>query len=450
MQWTETLEMVQETIQKNALLPPKARVLVAISGGPDSIFLAYCLHQLGYQIGLAHVNYKLRGEDSNQEEQLVRSYGEKWNVPVFVQVCDTKAHAEVHQLSVQVAARKLRYSFFERLLEEEPFDYCATGHHANDQVESILMSFFRGNKPQILHGIPRKRGPYVRPLIDLDKTQILQSLEELALSFGMDYTNEENTYLRNQFRNQLIPVLHQVNPSISSQLLNRYEWYQQQQQLLTRLLSSELSTCITEEQEGQRLIWTSFIQKWGKSFLPQLIIAAGQHWGWHGQILWRMLELMESQAGKLIEGPASIVTRVQEGLFFHPKPQELPPQRLHFSALPLPPSIEWAGRTLHFAFPAQAPYSFGKNLFFVDLEKIQFPLQIREWQEGDKMQPYGMKGMKKLSDIFIDAKFSPLQKEKAIVIEAGNQIIALSDFRIAEPVKITDRSQKVLQIVIEG
>ncbi len=450
MQWDEVLQIVQETIQKRKLLPPQAKVLIAISGGPDSVLLAYTLHQLGYQIGLAHINYNLRGEDSDHEERLVKDYGKAWAVPVFVQVCDTKAHAEVHQLTLQVAARNLRYRFFDQLLAEEDFDYCATGHQANDQMESILMSLLKGNSPAVLKGIPVKRGPYIRPFIDLNRTQIELCLEELGLEYGLDYTNEENHYLRNQFRNQIIPLLHQINPSIGTQLLSRYDWYTQQFSFQQAFLADWLQRSLMAENGGERLLFEPFLAAFSPQYLPQLIIAAGLHWGWHGQPLWRLLELVDSQPGKQISSAQGEVFRTGDGLFFQAVSVDQPPDPIILQAIPAGQSVQWIGRNIHFQYPVTPPFAFADNVFFLDPQQIQWPLTLRSWQERDRMQPYGMQGLKKLSDIFIDLKFSPSKKQQAIVFEDVQQIVALSDFRIADSVQVRPHTSKVLKIVIKG
>jgi tRNA(Ile)-lysidine synthase len=450
MQWSDVLLKVQSSIEKHQMLPPDARVLVAVSGGPDSIFLAYALHQLGYSIGLAHVNYNLRGEDSDWEEKLVRDYAQKWQVPVFVQVCDPKAHAEVHNLSLQVAARRLRYRFFDQLLEEEDFSYCATGHHANDQVESILMSFLRGNSPRILNGIPLRRGPYVRPCIELNKTDILHALEDQGLEYGLDYTNYENTYLRNQFRNQMLPVLHHINPSIGSQILSRHAWYKQQHDFMQFVLDRWLDQSIRPEIGGERLRFEAFASEMGESFLPQLIIAAGQKWGWHGQTLWRLLELQKADTGKQIKSKAGTVYRVDDGLFFLPVIDQQLAEPILLTDLNSPGELHWRGRTLTFHYPVAPPFQFEANVFFLDPQKLNFPLKISSWQEGDRMQPYGMQRMKKLSDIFVDEKFNPAQKELAVVISDQEKIVALSDFRIAETVKVNAQTTAALKIVIHS
>ncbi|MFK7926406.1 MAG: tRNA lysidine(34) synthetase TilS [Bacteroidia bacterium] len=450
MLWPTIQHTVAQTIDTHALLKPNERVLVAISGGPDSVLLAYILHQLGYPIGLAHVNYNLRAEASDGEEKLVRQYAKEWQVPIYVQNVDTQAHAQIKQLSFQDAARRLRYSFFEQIMAEEGYTKCATGHQANDQIESVLMSLFKGNSPSVLKGIPRLRGPYIRPLLDLSRTEVLNGLAELGLQYGTDHTNDENDYLRNQFRNQVIPVLHHINPSVGDQIISRHDWYEKQNTFLKQILDSWLDRSISPQNGGILLNWTDFVIEFGTDQLPLLLIAAGERWAWHGHALWRLTELIDTQKGKYIERGDERITRHEVGLFFTQKSASPKLKTLKLPSLPKLGTLRFGNRKIHLLHPANGPYSFGEaGTLYLNSQAIQLPLVIRPWQQGDKMQPFGMKGIKKLSDIFTDQKYSPIQKEQAIVFEDQKQIVALSDFRIANDLKVEAGTSTVLKIVIE-
>ncbi|MEL7531275.1 MAG: tRNA lysidine(34) synthetase TilS [Bacteroidota bacterium] len=450
MLWPTIQQTVANTIATHQLLKRTDRVLVAISGGPDSVLLAYTLIQLGYEVGLAHVNYNLRAEASDGEEQLVRRYAKSWQVPVYVQNVDTKAHAIVKQLSFQDAARKLRYTFFEQLMAEEGYTHCATGHQANDQIESVLMSLFKGNSPQVLKGIPRARGPYIRPLLDLSRTDVLNCLAELGLAYGVDHTNDENHYLRNQFRNQVIPVLHHINPSVGDQIIARHDWYQQQNAFLKKVMDQWLSRSLSEEKGGSLLNWTDFVLEFGTAQLPLLLIAAGERWAWHGHALWRLLELIEAQKGKFIEKEGERIYRHELGLFFQKKPASTALRTIKLPSIPKLGTLRFGDRKIHLLHPVKGPYSFGDpSTLYLNSAAIQLPLEIRPWQQGDKMQPFGMKGVKKLSDIFVDQKYSLFQKEQAIVFVDQKQVVALSDFRIADELKVDNQTKSVLKIVIE-
>ncbi|MEM6343559.1 MAG: tRNA lysidine(34) synthetase TilS [Bacteroidota bacterium] len=450
MLWPTIQQTVANTIATHRLLNRSERVLVAISGGPDSVLLAYTLIQLGYEVGLAHVNYNLRAAASDDEEKLVRRYAKAWQVPVYVQNVDTKAHAIVKQLSFQEAARKLRYDFFEQLMAEEAYSKCATGHQANDQIESVLMSLFKGNSPQILRGIPRARGPYIRPLIDLSRTDVLNCLAELELEYGVDHTNDENNYLRNQFRNQVIPILHHINPSVGDQIIARHDWYQQQNKFLKSILDQCLARSLRKEKGGMLLNWTDFVLEYGTEQLALLVIAAGESWGWHGHALWRLLELIQGQKGKFIEREGERIYRHELGLFFQPSKVPISLKTIKLPSLPKLGTLRFGERKIHLLHPAIGPFQFGEpGCLYLNSEAIQLPIEIRPWRQGDKMQPFGMQGLKKLSDIFVDQKYSPFQKEQAIVFADQKQIIALSDFRIADPLKVDEQTNSVLKIVIE-
>ncbi|MEO0473550.1 MAG: tRNA lysidine(34) synthetase TilS, partial [Bacteroidota bacterium] len=237
--WEKVQEFTRAAIESHQLLQAGAKVLVATSGGPDSVLLARCLHHLGYQVHLAHVNYALRAEASEAEEQLVRQYAHEWEVPVYVHRCQPGELSQTDD-SLQAAARKVRYQFFAEIMADKKIMTCATGHQADDQVETILLSLLRGNSPSIFSPIPIKRGPFIRPFLHIPREHILQAIKELRMQYGKDASNEKNIYLRNHIRNQLRPELQAINPSADAQLLRRNDWYQLQYQFVQHLLTPYL------------------------------------------------------------------------------------------------------------------------------------------------------------------------------------------------------------------
>lgn len=430
---------IQSYIRAQQLLTPGTRVLVAISGGPDSVFLAYTLRTLGYPIGLAHVNYQLRGEDSEAEEQLVRQYAQAWQVPVYVSKKDTYDLLKGNKHSLQTLAREIRYQFFEEIMTAEGYAFCATAHHADDQVESILLSLLRGSPSPTFSPIPTRRGPYIRPLLTCQKAEILNAVHTLGLKYGIDRSNRESLYLRNQMRNEVIPFLSQYAPSLPSQLLAKVENYRSDHHLLEALLAPWHQRC---EQIPFQLDWTHFEEAMGAQHLSAFVRYVLIQWGLHGHRLQEALHLISSQSGKFINTDLGRLVRTRKGLELI-QIEAFTGASISFEDFPLDQSLNFMGHRLSLRFPDEKKPDFSQSTdFYFDLDKFHFPLIFRTWQEGDKMIPLGMKTHKKISDIFIDEKYGHTQKKKAIIVEANQEIICLLGFRISENVKLTAQSKR--------
>jgi tRNA(Ile)-lysidine synthase len=446
------LDQLSNGMLKQGGCRPGEKVLVGISGGPDSVALAHGLQGLGYAIGLAHVNYQLRGEESEAEEALVRQYAKTWNVPVYV--LRKKTSSQAGGDSLQVEARNLRYAFFEEIMEDKGYAYCALAHQADDQAEQILMSLLRGNDEAVLRGIPPQRGPYIRPLLEVPRTDILAYLRQHGLAYAEDSSNAKNVYLRNQVRNLLRPALQGIHPHADRQLRQRFAWYQQQKALLDQVLDELLQLCCPpSETEGlYRLDWRPFVEKRGADQLELLVAHCLKGWGWHGHLLWEGCRLIEAQAGKKVEGPMGELIREKHGLVFLPIP--IPPmQPVSITSRQLragPVRVSWYEKqvVLRMMEEKEQPFFGLPDLFFLDWETIDFPLQLRNWQEGDRMRPFGLGGSKKLSDIFKDEAYSQAARRKALVLVDRKKILLLSGYRIAEEVKLTANTRHVVRVEI--
>ena len=448
----QLLQHVQAHIQANQLLAPTEKVLVAISGGPDSVFLAWSLKTLGYDIGLAHVNYQLRGEDSEREEELVKEYGITWEVPCYIKRVAVREKLDNSDRSLQMLTRDIRYEFFEELLSEKSYSVCATAHHADDQLETLLMSMIKGNSFAFLSPIPVKRGPYIRPLLSLHKSDILEGLAQENLSYSIDYTNAENLYQRNRTRNLLIPEIETLNPGFRSHFLHRSNWYARQMGLLHKLLD-ELYNSYAEENSLQNVCNLEKMRKdshyaeYEDVFLGYCLMK----WGIHGHTFQEGLKLREALAGKQVPVNTDMrLYRIHSGILFD---KALPNEPVYLT-LESEEDLPWERRINDFFIYViknnTVIEEFQPNILYVDSAKVFYPLVFRSWKEGDKMVPLGMRHPKKLSDIFIDEKFSRPDKYRAVVIESAGEIIGLSGFRIADSVKVDFRTQAVLEIHIQA
>ncbi len=419
-----------------------SKLLVAVSGGGDSVLITRILLDLGYRIAIAHCNYQLRGEESDKEEEFVKDFATSHNIPAHYIRFDTKANLNNSADSVQILARKLRYDFFERLLYSEKYDYCITAHHLSDQTETLLFSFLKGFSPEIIKGIPSQRGKFIRPLIESSRNEIEGALAEINQSFCTDSSNLKSDYHRNKIRNQILPVIKEINPSIEQTLQRKINHYHLQIKLIEAVLAR-----FTEE--VAILKFEPFISIYGIALLPLLIQIFAQKHNIHGNLLTEVMALGNSEIGKFVVLPENKkIIRSREGL-------EIINILEGFEAITIPffegeKRIQIGYYKVIFIHPYKENLDFkSKNVFHIDSEKIFFPLTIRPKKTGDMMPPFGMKGRKKISDIITDEKFSPFEKENALIFEDKKaEIFALSGYRISRKVAITPKTTLVLKIII--
>lgn len=439
--------IVQHFIQKHGLIPQDTPILVAISGGPDSVFLAHILRELGYKIGLAHMNYHLRGEESTLDQGLVEQYANQWQIPYHIQDADPKEYAKRHQKSLQVACRDLRYQFFEEILDKEPYKLCATAHHADDQVETILMSLLRGNGTSVLKGIPVQRERYIRPILPVNKREILAYLDKHHLPYRIDQSNLDKIYIRNQVRHDLIPSLEDIQPAARQQILSRFTWYQAQEQLLHTLLQPYIEGAVRVQENDKYIELAPIQSRLGLQGTLVLLNHVFEAWGIHGHIRQQAVNLLSSESGKWVDTAVGRLMRVRDGFHLSPDIQSDIRQEIQMDSKSWPQVVSWGSRKLEFAREVSFPTDFTlKHKYYLDADQLIAPLYLRSWQTGDRMIPLGMRQHKKLSDIFIDEKYDAIQKQEAWLLCDQKGIVCLGGFRIAERVRLSPESSNILSI----
>ena len=442
-------EKVQKFIHRENLIPEGGKVLCAVSGGPDSVAMLHILKELGYECGIAHVNYGLRPE-ADEEEEFVRRLGEEWGIKVLVYDAAKLIQAKMKHFSLQESARTLRYHFFGGLIRKEGYKVCTTAHHKEDQAETLLMNLLRGKSSQVMKGIPQKWIHFVRPLLETSKDEIWEYIERHQLEYRLDTSNKENKYLRNQVRNLVIPELRKINPRAIDQLIGKAEladayhrfFLAQYRERVDEFVEFQTGRAVFRIEEAARVLGNDFV---GLG-LTQLLESKGLR----GHEIDQCLKLLDSASGKYINASMAKVIREREAIVVSAYPSldnpEFEPCLIYESDL-LQDSFGFWG--VHFAQlerVAGSEINKGPHEHRMDLKSLRFPLTLRRWEQGDRMQPLGMTGTKKLSDIFIDEKWEEYQKNKAFVLVDQEQIICLLGFRIAESVKITAETTEVLKI----
>lgn len=427
---------------------PGAAVLAAVSGGPDSVALALALQACGYAVQVAHMNFSLR-PTADAEQEWVRQWAARCGFPFHTRTVDTSATAEAEGQSIQEAARHLRYAWFESLLAESACEWIATGHHAGDEAETIVLNLLRSQHPAVLRGIPPQRGRILRPLLGLPKETLLDFLRAQGQDWLEDESNADPKYDRNFIRHEVMPALQVLNPQAEAQLISRLHKYELQQQLLSQLLDREPGLFTPGSTDVPAQLWLNEgAARLGEAALPLLVDHFFQAQV-PGPFLRAMHRLITAAPGRIALGEGLRAVRERDHLALHTMqaapsfehvveamPQQAVDLALGAKLVTLEPAATWPGP----GGPVQVHY--------LDADRIEWPLRLRPWREGDRMQPLGMEGHRLLSDIFTTLKWTAHQKSQALIFEDRSQILCLSGFRIAAQVSVTAASQHFLKITI--
>ena len=424
---------VQRFIEEKDLFNLQDKVLVALSGGADSVALLRVLLSLGYTCECAHCNFHLRGLESDRDESFVRQLCEEHSIPLHVTHFDTSTYAKEHHLSIEMAARELRYNWFEHLRKEIGASVIAVAHHRDDSVETFLLNLMRGAGINGLKGIPVKNGHIVRPLLSVSREGILDYLQAINQGYVTDSTNLEDEYMRNKIRLNILPLMKEVNPSVMETI----------QETTFRL--SEVSSIYQQDRmeaiahkvtflspEMFRISLTDILEDVAPiSLLHEVLSPKGFN---ASQIRDIYRSLSSSQSGKRFFTTEWEVLRDREYLWIQKKgSSQLIPELI----------MEEVERTPSFVIPRD------KHIACLDADLLNHPLTIRKWEKGDKFVPLGMNGKKKVSDYLTDKKFSLFQKENQYVVCCGENIVWLVNERSDHRYRITDSTQRILLIQIK-
>jgi tRNA(Ile)-lysidine synthase len=435
-----------QSIKKYHLHNSDKNVLLAVSGGVDSVVLCELSKEAGLHFAIAHCNFGLRGEESNRDEAFVRTLGEKYNVEVYVKKFDTLSFAEEQKLSIQEAARKLRYDWFEEVRKEQGFAFTLLAHHANDNIETLLMNFFRGTGLEGLTGIPeeKKEAHCLRPMLGLKRSEIEAFVKEHGLQWAEDSSNASNKYTRNFFRNELIPQLQKVFPQVEENLLNNIQRFQQTNVLYKELVEGlKKKVC---EQKGEEVhIPVLKLMKYKDTSLIYEII---RDYGFSESYVDEVIKLAAAPSGKYIANDAYRIIRHRAWFIIAPKKTTAETVVIEKED----GSVRFDSQELLLKFIRMEKFSLDKSpsLAQLDAKDIQFPLVLRKWKKGDYFYPLGMRKKKKLARFFIDQKLSQTHKEKVWVVESHKRIVWIVGYRIDERFKVTENTRDVLQLTLSS
>ena len=428
-------------IKKHQLCLATDKILVAVSGGVDSVVLLDLLVKAHYNVVVAHCNFKLRGKESDEDEQFVRSVAAKYRVDCFVKTCPADDFSSSHNVTIQESARELRYAFFKALTEEKGFDKVAVAHHADDDLETLFINLMRGSGLQGLKGMPVQRDNIIRPLMFISRQQIENYANQHDLSWRNDSSNDSDKYLRNKIRHHLLPVLKDIAPNFNT--INQSLSYLKEDAMVLESLINAKKDEIFKARAHSILIPFKKL----KSDLP------GSLWLFY---LLKDFGFSRKESGKIYSAFQSRAV----GKHFFSEDFELLVDResfiLRVKKVQLKETffVEEGCSGLTSPFEASISLMSGSdlnptqltdvNIAWLDYQKLTFPLTIRKWKVGDRFHPYGMKGSKLLSDFFTDIKLTLFEKEDTWLLVSGSEIVWVVGYRIAEPYKVSVITDKVL------
>lgn len=426
-------------IQGEFLEFQNSKLLVAVSGGIDSMVLLHLCHSSNLDIQVAHCNFHLRGEDSNGDQEFVESFCYKHGITCFVQEFDTEDYALTKKISIQIAARELRYQWFNDLINEKPLDYVLTAHHLDDAMETFLINFTRGTGIEGLLGIPEKNNKILRPLLPFTREEIERYASAENIAWREDRTNAETKYVRNKIRKDVLPILKSLNTSFSQSFQNTLHYLEETSEMAkdaSTLYFKEVVTVVAKESHFSivRLKeipnFRAYLHTWLKPY---------------GFKAWKDIDaLIDGETGKMVFGIEFVLLKNRDFLILAPKSSINSDESVFtvddLESVNLPINLEF--KEVDFST------ELGKQSkeIFVDSEKLVFPLTLRKWKSGDVFYPIGMHGKKKLSKYFKDEKYSQIEKENTWLLCSEDHIVWIVGSRMDERFKITNTTTKILKI----
>ena len=415
------------------------KILIACSGGLDSVVLSRLFKELNYDISLAHCNFSLRGKESDEDEKFVILLADKLSIPIFNKKFNTKAYKIKHKLSTQVAARQLRYQWFEEVCTEHSFDYLATAHHLDDDLETFLINLSRGTGLRGLIGIPLINDKIIRPFLNFPRADILQYAKEKNSPWREDSSNQTSDYLRNKLRIEVIPRLKEVDHNLLNGFHQTQKYLNDSMALVNDYMALIKNLVVDETEDGFEIDVLKLQDLPNTNALLYELLAPFGFTAWDD-----ISDLLTAQSGKQIFSESHRILKNRKSLllvensFVHNEETYTIKESDTGIDTPINLKIEQVDKTSDYT----------PSIVYLDLQKLNFPLQLRKWREGDSFYPFGMKGKKKLSKFFKDEKLSLIAKEKTWVLTSGNHIVWIVGMRSDHRFKVESQTKKILKITV--
>ena len=440
---------VSDFIGRHQLLSHDGLHIVALSGGADSVALLLVLKRLGYRIEAAHCNFHLRGEESDRDETFVCQLCEAQNVPIHRTHFDTREYAALHKVSIEMAARELRYRYFEQLRQDLGADTVCVAHHRDDAVETLLMNLMNGTGIHGLTGIRPENGAIVRPLLGVSRSEIEEFLHSIGQTYVTDSTNAIDDVLRNKIRLHLIPLMQQILPKSSENIAKTADYIKEVEAVYEKALQSERAQIVrtlqsavgTLDQRGAETVEIADLQALPSSecFLFEWL----RPFGFTSAQILQIADSLDAPSGKSFSTATHVLYVDRSELMVAPVFQSPSPLKMPEDGV-----YRYQEKTaFRITFSNNVEISKSDNCITIDKEKVEFPLTVRVIQSGDRFTPFGMNGSKLVSDYLTDKKVSLWAKRSQLVVtDAHDHILWLVGHRIDHHFRITPATTTALRI----
>jgi tRNA(Ile)-lysidine synthase len=438
------LNQFLENITKKELFEPNQKILLAVSGGIDSMVMLHLFEKSGFDYGIVHCNFQLRGDESDRDEEFVRKQVLIHGVPSFFQRFDTEEYAQINGISIEMAARDLRYEYFEKIRIEHQYDFIATAHHSDDLIETFFLNLSRKTGIKGLTGIKDKSGKIIRPLLFASRDEIEKFASENYIEFREDSTNSEVFYQRNFLRHRILPLFSELNPSYKKNILASIENLKDAEAVYSGYFEAEIQKVVENATDSHIID----IEKLRKSERPKLLLLEIlTAYNFNPSVTEEVFQSLEGEPGKQFYSKTHRLVKDREKLFVSEITEK--ENRIFY--------IEAGDIELFAPFGINIEKLPGKdfkirkekNMACLDFEKLEFPLLIRKWQQGDYFQPLGMTGFKKVSDFLIDEKIPVHEKENTWLLCSGNKIVWIVGQRIDNRFKVRPETKNIFKIEIQ-
>ncbi|MEH6763272.1 MAG: tRNA lysidine(34) synthetase TilS [Aequorivita antarctica] len=425
----------KQNIETNFSFLIGKKLLVACSGGLDSVTLTHLMNQIDCEIALAHCNFSLRGKESDGDEMFVIGLAKSIEISVFAETFDTKKYAEEHKISTQMAARDLRYTWFSEILKDFKYDYLLTAHHLDDDLETFFINLSRGTGLNGLIGIPKKNNKIVRPLLSFSRVEILQYAEQNNLKWREDSSNKKTDYLRNKLRLEVLPQFKETNEALLKNFQKTQQNMQASQNLIEDYMALVYNLVVTEDTDSYKIN----IQKIKE--LPHTSALLYELLNGFGFTEWEDISnLLDAQTGKQILSKTHRLLKNRNELLLTAIDLEIRNDEFLVSEKGISSPINIKIETSKYIGETE------KNLIYVASEKLKFPLKLRKWRSGDSFQPFGMEGKKKLSKFFKDEKIALNEKKKIWLLLNDEKIVWVIGHRMDDRFKVNENTKRILKI----
>lgn len=438
----DLLEEFKSYINKEHLFQLKDKLLIAVSGGIDSVVLCELCSRAGYDFFIAHCNFRLRGEESDRDQEFVNQLAANYHVPFYLGAFDTATLAKDQKKSIEETARDLRYSWFNELLKIHSLKYILTGHHADDNIETVLMHFFRGTGIKGLRGMLTKQGKIIRPLINFRRKDLEEYASGKGLTFVTDHTNLESIYTRNYFRNDLIPAAEKHYPEAMDNILHNITRFRETEILYQQAIAFHKKKLLLQKDKEVHI---PVLKLKHSEPLTTIVYEIIKDFDFTAHQVKEIISLLDSESGKYISSSTHRIIKNRNWLIISPLQSA---GASHILVEESDTTVEYRGGKIELKKieHKKTVIPTDPRIAWLDYDEIRFPLLLRKWKPGDYFYPLGMPGKKKLSRFFIDQKLSLTQKEDVWVIEMNKKIVWVVGLRIDERFKIKESTKNILSL----